>query len=77
MAIETASSAAGNVITLPAATLAPCFDPEMLMRYHLSLSLMDGLLRNSILTQEEHATACKNLSEHFGFPRDLRYSLAA
>ena len=77
MATETVNSAAGNVITLPAATLASCFNPEILMRYHLSLSLMDGLLRNGILTPEEHATACKKLSEHFGFPEDLRHNLVA
>ena len=77
MATETENSVARNVITLPAATLAPCFSPEILMRYHLSLSLMDGLLRNGILTPEEHATACKKLSEHFGLPEDLQYSLAS
>jgi len=77
MATKTANSAAGSVITLPAATLAPCFHPEQLMRYHLGLSLMDSLLHSSILTPEEHATACKNLSEHFAFPEDLQYSLAA
>lgn len=77
MVTETVNSVAGNVITLPAATLAPCFHPEQLMRYHLGLSLMDSLLRNGILTLEEHATACKKLSEHFGFPRDLQYSLVA
>ena len=77
MVTETENSAAGNVITLPAATLAPCFSPEILMRYNLNLSLMDCLLRNGILTPEEHATACKNLSEHFGFPEDLQHSLAA
>lgn len=77
MVTETENSAAVNVITLPAATLAPCFSPEILMRYHLNLSLMDGLLRNGILTPEEHATACKKLSEHFGFPEDLRHNLVA
>ena len=77
MVTETVNSVAGNVITLPAATLAPCFHPEQLMRYHLGLSLMDSLLHSSILTPEEHATACKNLSEHFGFPEDMQYSLAA
>ena len=77
MATETANSAVGSVIILPAATLAPCFHPEQLIRYHLSLSLMDGLLHSSVLTPEEHATACKKLSEHFGFPGDLQHSHAA
>ena len=77
MATETANAAVGNVITLPAATLAPCFHPEQLMRYHLSLSLMDSLLHNGILTLDEHAAACKKLSEHFGFPEDLQQHKAA
>ena len=77
MATKTVNSAAGSVITLPAATLAPCFHSEQLMRYHLTLSLMDSLLHSSVLTPEEHATACKKLSEHFGFPVDLQHSHVA
>jgi hypothetical protein len=77
MATKTANSAAVSVITLPAATLAPCFHSEQLMRYHLNLSLMDSLLHSSVLTLKEHATACKKLSEHFGFPVDLQHSHVA
>lgn len=71
MATETGNTAAGNAITIPAATLAPCFAPENLMQYHLMLSLMESLRHDDILSAEDHAAACRKLAQHFGVPEDI------
>lgn len=66
MATETESIAAGNAIPVP----ADPYSPENLMSYHISLSLVESLVKRGILTQADYAKSCRVLTRKYGLSPD-------
>ena len=64
MATKTANSAAGNVISIPADT----YSYENLLMYHTSLSLVERMVQEELLTPADYRKSVKILSKKYGFP---------
>lgn len=66
MATKTESTAAGNVISLPESP----YSPENLLMYHTSLSLVERMVRQGLLTPADYKKSISILSKKYGFPKD-------
>ena len=66
MATKIANTAAGNVISLP----ADPYSYENLLMYHTSLSLVERMVQEELLTQADYRKCVKILSKKYGFPPD-------
>jgi len=64
MATKTANSAAGNVISIP----ADPYSYENLLMYHTSLSLVERMVQENLLTPADYRKSVKILSKKSGFP---------
>lgn len=65
MATKTANSAAGNVISIPAGP----YSYENLLMYHTSLSLVERMVQENLLTPADYRKSVKILSKKYGFPQ--------
>ena len=64
MAIKTENTAAGNVISLH----ADPYSYENLLMYHTSLSLIERMVLDGLLTASDYRKSIRILSEKYGFP---------
>ena len=61
----------GNTVAAPATT--PCDDPyspDNLIRYHVSLGLVEKLVRSGDLSLSDYRKACRILTRKYGLPSD-------
>lgn len=65
MQIKTVNSADGTVLSNHRKT-----SRQNLIRYQISLSILNTMLRNGELTEENYTTACGVLACHYGLDRD-------
>jgi hypothetical protein len=64
MATKTADSAAGNAISFP----ADPYSYENLLMYHTSLSLIERMVQEELLSQTDYRKSVRILSKKYGFP---------
>ena len=64
MATKTANSVAGNVISIP----ADHYSYENILMYHTSLSLVERMVQEELLTPADYRKSVKILSKKYGFP---------
>ena len=60
------SIAAGNAIMPP----ADPYSPDNLMLYHVSLALIERLVRNGQLSLSDYRKSCRILTKKYGLPSD-------
>ena len=61
----------GNIAAVPATT--PCDDPytpDNLIRYHVSLGLVEKLVTRGDLSKSDYRKACQILTLKYGLPAD-------
>ena len=66
METETVNSAAGTVIS----NHGKLIPPEMLVRYRMSLAVLNTMLREGDLSEADYAAAKSVLACHYGLSKD-------
>ena len=64
-----------STVAAPAMTSpADPYSPENLMRYHVSLGLIERLVRSGDLSPSGYRKACRILTRKYGLPTDSIYA---
>lgn len=73
MATKIENTAAGNVIS----RLASPYSPDNLLMYHTSLSLVERMVQNGLLTQIDYRKSVAILTKKYGLPSNSIFAETA